>query len=337
MFKHPATIINAADITEIKARIAAKHPPTLKGVQKLEWETTRSYQPTPCACVRNLWKVDPNNPNTGLCLAEKDAPMAFRQALMYIVKNDEQYAKNAIDIIDRWISCCKDCIGDNKQLDASWSQTCFARAVELLKYTYPNFASTGLEQKYNNWYDAVMKNAVATPITWKFNNTDTATNWHASICECRMQIALLRNDRKAFDEMVAEWKRCVSIIIKKPWHLPNETLYRDCFHGSMSLGSLAQAAELAWLQGVDLYSYDNSIMRNAVEAQAAICLNRPPVNLPKPLVSPEWKPYGYTIAYNHYVNRKNMVMPNTKELLDKYPVDYSWLCWGATTVTHRRK
>lgn len=39
---------------------------------------------------------------------------------------------------------------------------------------------------------------------------------------------------------------------------------RDLFHSQFGLGGLIQLAEMAWQQGVDLYSYRNNILFTAM-------------------------------------------------------------------------
>ena len=329
---HPGTILSAKCIQELQARYKAKHPITLRAYAKLLQETPPDFTPTPCQKICVMWD---KSIDQGEHIAIKDAPMAYRLALQFLLTQDPSYAAKSIQIITAWMNACTTCTGDNQQLSASWSQTLFARTLELLRYTYKDFPTT-LIPRYMAWMNAVMLPAINKPITWTFQAgpiKDLYTNWHASILECKIQYAILINDTTAFKTCIGDFKKMVQVIIKLPYYLANETLYRDHMHGCMSLASLTHVAEIAYHQGVDLYS---DLLKNAIEASAKISLGEIPPSLPQPIQKASYWPYAWSIAYNHYVNRKNIPMPNTKRLLDQHPVDYSWLMSSSTALTHSR-
>jgi hypothetical protein len=327
VLKHPVTTVTSDTVKDIKYRISIKFPSTMKGLLKLAGETPRdnvTSTAVPKICI--MWvKVVPD---VGTQLALTDAPMAFRQALSYVLLGDEKYAKNAISIINNWVSVCTICTGDNKQLDASWSQIMFARAIELLKFYYPGFSATGLEKRYIEWVNRVMLPVIKTPVTW-------TNNWTSAQCEARMQIAIVKNDTVEFNAMVAEFKRIIRILIT-PNGLSNE-ITRDYIHSCMGIGALVQIAEMAWHQGVDLYSENNYMLRNCLEKMAGLIYGQIPPELKNiTIVQLRWIPYGWSIGYNHYCTRKGFAMPNVKKLIIYNPVEYSWLCWSSGTLTHRK-
>ena len=183
--------------------------------------------------------------------------------------------------------------------------------------------------------------AINKPITWKFqinkekNEYDTYTNWHCAILEARLQVALLKDDIKSVQACFDMYKRILPEIIEAPFKLCNETIYRDVMHGCMSLGSLVNIAEIAWHQGCDLYAFDNSLLRDAIEATAAVCTGEVPAGLPVPVLNKvQYWPYCWYIAYHHYVGRCKQGMPKTKVLIAKHPVDYSWLFSSSCALTH---
>ena len=340
VIKHPATIISLQTIESMKQRIKDKHPQTLKALAKLDGETPSTHTCKPVNKICVMWNGD----KQGEEIALNDGPMAYRYILKYILTGESQFAEKAIDIINKWIDVCTECTGDNAQLSSSWSQVNFARSLELLLFLNKSDKSDKsnklerMKERYIKWYDKVMLPAINKPITWKFQTKqgyDTYTNWHCAILEARLQVALLKDDVKGVNECFDLYKRILVEIIETPFNLCNETIYRDVMHGCMSLGSLVNIAEMAWHQGCDLYSYNNNLLKNAIEATAAICDGKIPAGLPvQSLNKVQYWPYAWYIAYNHYVNRCKQAMPNTSKLITKYPVDYSWLFSSSCALTH---
>jgi hypothetical protein len=306
----------------------------MKALAKLDGETPIVHTCKPVAKVCVMW----NGSKQGEEIALNDGPMAYRYVLKYILTGETHFADKALDIIDTWMNICTECTGDNAQLSASWSQVNFARSLELLSFLYKSERTKVVKAKYIKWYDKVMLPAINKPITWKFQTKqgyDTYTNWHCAILEARLQIALLKDDLKSCNECFAMYKDILTEIIEPPFNLCNETIYRDVMHGCMSLGSLVNVAELAWHQGCDLYSLNDNLLRKAVEATAAVCNGKIPEGLPVPSLNKvQYWPYAWYIAYNHYVNRCKQPMPNTKDLIEKHPVDYSWLFSSSCALTH---
>ncbi len=324
--KHPCTTLCATDISRLQDEY--KSGTYKRWFKKLFAETPVEHQPRPCKRVCVMWDKSCKD-GENICL--EDGPMAYRFALMYVITNDSKFAEKSLDIITAWVRTCKECTGDNQQLSASWSQTNFARAMELLM-TYPR--TGGVKIAYLEWYTRVMEKCVMKRIEWSFKNGDAFTNWHCAVLECRMQIAILRDAQSAFTECVELYKSILDVIIEKPWNLPNETVYRDFMHGCMSIGSMVNICETAYHQGVDLYKLRDNLLCKVVEASAAIVLGEVPRDLPQALQKVQYWPYGWYTARNHFVCRKNLVMKYTTMLIKKFPVDYSWLFHCCTALTH---
>ncbi|KAF6250483.1 hypothetical protein COO60DRAFT_1646874 [Scenedesmus sp. NREL 46B-D3] len=334
--KHVFVHAKRDDVASIKQRIAAKVPCTVRGRDKLGWDTKKGpYIPSPLAAVHCMWGQRPIG-HAELC--DKDAVQAHLQMLSYLVHGDEVYACNAIAIVRAWCSTCKAITGDNRILVAAWSSVCFARCMEMLKYTYrPGFAASGIEAMYNAWVDRVVMPALTAPITWTINGHETASNWHAARAEALMQLAVFRDDAELFDLQVAEFRRMLPIIIK-PSGLGNEVA-RDLMHAQFSLGSLAQICELAHKArpGLDLYKELDNRLAKGMEFVAALILEGAKVmagNVPLKLVA--WHPAGaWGLSVTAY-ERRGVPVPSSRKLLDANTAkEYPWLAWGSTNLTHR--
>jgi hypothetical protein len=327
--QHPGITLSSKIVDELLARRTQKNVSTDWWISKLLGETPTDYKSSPCQQICVNWD---NSIRRGEDIALVDGPMSYRLALLYAITGEENYKRRAIEIMGGWIKNCTECTGDNKQLTASWSQSNFARTMELLAYI--DSTIVGFKDEYLAWYDKVMKPAVEAPITWKFKNGDVYTNWHCAVLECRISIAVLRDDKSEFNACITKYKEILQVIIKLPWCLPNESLYRDFMHGCMSLGSLVHICETAYHEGVDLYGDTSSLLFKAIEASAKIVNGNLPDNLPQELQKLQYWPYCWYIAFGHYNGRRKYNMPNTFKVISTHPVDYSWLFSVATGLTH---
>jgi hypothetical protein len=91
--------------------------------------------------------------------------------------------------------------------------------------------------------------------------------------------------------------------------------FRDLGHCDLGFYELIQAAEIAWHQGIDLYSIHAKRITAFMELQSFLRIGDP---IPKAFyrVTPAGLCATYEIAYNHYHNRMGMDLPKTKLLLE---------------------
>lgn len=92
--------------------------------------------------------------------------------------------------------------------------------------------------------------------------------------------------------------------------------FRDLGHCEMGLGELINAAEIAWHQGIDLYSIHGKRITTCMELHTFLRIGDP---VPKVFygVQPSGMNPTFEIAYNHYHNRMGMDLPNTRRLIQQ--------------------
>ena len=84
---------------------------------------------------------------------------------------------------------------------------------------------------------------------------------------------------------------------------------RDLRHVQHGFGGLIQTAEIAWHQGVDLYSERGNRLLTGLEFYAKYVLGaQVPPNLCKGVLSSTDAMPSWEIAYNHYNHRMNLPM-----------------------------
>jgi hypothetical protein len=190
-------------------------------------------------------------------------------------------------------------------------------------------------------------------------------NWLMTFSEATIAIGVFTNDRAAFDAGINMWRSKAPTTIYHTndgplplspnpkldtadqinayWRYPNqyinglqgETL-RDLSHMTMGLGALANAAETAYIQGVDLYREQAPRIIAGYELQARYVndyldeeqrLGREPSSTWTP---PNWPgnagtftlagtayKSGWAIGHHHYTTRTGTPMPQTSRLIQR--------------------
>lgn len=95
-----------------------------------------------------------------------------------------------------------------------------------------------------------------------------------------------------------------------------------------------QTAEIAWHQGVDLYSFRGGALRRCLELHALITNGARPEACCYPLKGVGFLPCGWEVALNHYSGRRGLAMPETERMLEASRPEKHVFCWGLGTLTH---
>ena len=94
---------------------------------------------------------------------------------------------------------------------------------------------------------------------------------------------------------------------------------RDLGHTDMAIGAAINVAEMAWHQGIDIYSIFEERYTAFSELQAKLRLGYTlPNTLYGGVVSPTTMHATWEILYNHYHNRRGIELPFTKQLINPY-------------------
>ncbi|MDT8718687.1 hypothetical protein IAI10_18685 [Clostridium sp. 19966] len=112
--------------------------------------------------------------------------------------------------------------------------------------------------------------------------------------------------------------------IRRNWYNPKKYANgicgetgRDLTHSEMAFASAINTAEIAWHQGIDLYSLDTKRLTSFMETNSSLRLGN--TSTISALYSNGLTANGlvptYEIAYNHYHNIKKISLPNTNKLI----------------------
>jgi hypothetical protein len=206
-----------------------------------------------------------------------------------------------------------------------------------------------------------MMNTAYLPLIENYANYHTNGNWDDVMIEVMISIAVFDDNHPLFDEAVARYQKRLPAYIYDsadgPAPIPpdpsvtniasfwyNQMPYmdglcqetcRDLRHVQHGFGGLIQTAEIAWHQGVDLYSERGNRLLAGMEFHAQYVLGAPvPADLCKGVLNNTDAMPSWEIAYNHYNHRMNLRMPESAQVVMKNSPETAvqHMMWG--TLTH---
>ncbi len=322
-FVHPGMLHTNADLKMMKERILSGKEPWRTAWHQLKSSQLASldYHPHPYRVVSN---GPYNRPDIGGSDFVRDGSAAYTMALLWYVEQKREYAEKVIEIFDAWSITLDSIVNHNRQLKVGTAGIKYLNAAEILKYTYTEWPEEKLRNfenmVYNIWYPVIKD------WTPRYNG-----NWDAANAQTLMCIGIFLDRRDIFDNACRQIKDGPTNGSIKNYFDENgqcQESGRDQQHVQMGLCFLACAAEIAWNQGVDLYSTQNNRLYRGFEYTAKyMCGEVVPY---KQFVTWYGRPvFGDTIsskqrekifpawerAYHHYHERKKMEMPYTRKII----------------------
>jgi hypothetical protein len=237
-----------------------------------------------------------------------------------------RYVTKAIEILDAWSAVMKSHSLANAPLQSGWTGTVFARAAEIVRYTYDGWPAANVAR-----FATMLQTAY---VPYLINGTPGGNgNWELSQADALIQIAVFLDDHSLFDTAVALWKRRVPgyiylssdgpqpVDVGSTWNgatqyfdgLCQETC-RDLSHTQYGFAGMINAAETARIQGVDLYSLEAKRIVAGLELNAGYINSNASSSPACPLQSVSAGPM-WEIAFNEYANRLSMSLPNVQKLV----------------------
>jgi hypothetical protein len=302
-----------------------------------------------------------STPDRGCSDQWRDAIAAYGHALMWYLTGDRAHAAKSVEIIDSWSAVLRRHTNSNAPLQAGWSAATLVRAAELMRYTYDGWSADALARAETMFRDVFL------PLVGDGGAPTSGGNWDLIILDAAMGIAVFLDDRPLFDRVVQRWRiRLPAYVylsgdgpvpVAMPgsstspaaladfWYgqssymdgLTQETC-RDLGHTGWGLEAMAQIAETAWIQGVDLYAEAQQRLVTSLELHAGFSLGDDvPGSLCRGRLVSTFEPIP-EIAYNHYHNRLGIQLPRTQQLLESrrpQPARF-FFAWGTLTTVDVR-
>jgi len=313
---HPGTLDSRENLDFVKKQIAAKAEPWTGQLQSMISVEDLALPATPEDMI-DAHAGDNSRDN---------ARRAYGNALAWYLTGDEVYAKQAVAILNAWSSLQGiQSTDQQKLLQAGWIGALFAPAADIM---------LGYEQ----WSPAEIAKTRAMFRRVFYPLLNTASTWNGNVdltqIVALMSIAVFNEDGEKFSRGLDRLKARMPRYFYLPtdptpdstfWSNPTqwvagltqETCRDNNHHAQFALSAAIGAAEIAWHQGIDVYSTYQDRLIPTMELMAlqstsgnmqGICKN----NATSTDVYDTWE-----IAYNHYHNRKGIELPRTEEMIQQ--------------------
>jgi Alginate lyase len=320
-FIHPGLLHTREDLIRIKQHVAAGDEPWKTGFVRLEqhWQSQSDYTmfgPYP-RVVR-----DPDESLYNAAMVA-DGNAAYQNALMWCITGDEAHARKAVEILDRWSETLQEMSGRDVQLGAGLNGFKFVNAAELMRATYPRWSADKIAQ-----CQRMFKQAIYPPI--KDFATFANGNWDGACIKTIMAIGVFCDDREVFDRGVEYFQhgtgngRLTHYIINDSGQCQESG--RDQGHTQLGLGQLADACEIGWNQGIDLYGTAENRLLAGFEYTAKYLLGEDVPFVPFTDTTGKYSATSistrsrsrirpiYEMVWNHYECRRGIAAPYTRKL-----------------------
>ncbi|MBD3384635.1 DNRLRE domain-containing protein [candidate division KSB1 bacterium] len=300
-FNHPGILITQDQIDFVRAKIQFGKPPWKEAFQKAQQHEYAQgrYRPSPVDTLTRTGFYS-KSISRGYRELSADARAVFINAQLWALTDNLDYAQNAINIINAWSAGNKAITGGNDKLTGGTACIQFCNAAELLKHSDSGWSLKD-QQLFETWLRKIFW-----PLLRDFIPAYNG-NWDAVIGQGLVSMGIYLDDSFIFDHAVNYYLNGIgngkmSYYVRRD-STTQETL-RDQGHEQMGIGALAGIAEIAWNQGIDLYSTKNNRLLRGVEGTAKRVLETEHRRLPI------WES-----MYNHYHNREGYEMHYTEKIL----------------------
>ncbi len=322
-FVHPGALHTLADLQRIRQKVRMGEEPwasAWKAFQQCPL-IAPGYTPAPLA-ITGRDKVQ----NLGGSRLANDMTAAYYEAIAWVVTGDATHARRSAAIIDAWDSTCTQITGSDAILASGIYGYKVANAAEILRATYPAWPRENIA-RCQTWLKEV----------WYPVIKDLAdANWGTCCIPTILSIGVFCDDHEIFTAGINAYRYggqgknlCGVTQYISPTGQCGES-GRDQVHTQGGIGHLAEAAEIAWNQGIDLYSFADNRLLVGFEYTAKYNLgfdvpfdpafHRGTMG-PWAVISAggrgKFSPV-YEMVWNHYVNRRHLSAPFTQTIALRY-------------------
>jgi regulation of enolase protein 1 (concanavalin A-like superfamily) len=321
-FVHPGLLHTRADLDRMKAAVAAQ------GSALPGWDVFRTHNRSVSNYTVQGAFTEFGRPTPNIGAMDNDSNAAYQNALMWALTGDIAHANKAIEIVNRWSSTLTTISGADAMLAAGLNGFKLVNAAEILRYTDSGWKEEDI-LRCEQWFKAVWY-PVLEPFSLYANG-----NWDGAAVKAMIAIGVFCNDRAIFERGVRYYLdgagngRLTHLVINE--HGQGQESTRTQAYAQLGLALLAEAAEVGWNQGLDLYGAHSNRLYAGFEYTAKFNLFE--TVLYEHYLDRSGK-YGFggsvnhytqistdgrgglrpifEMAWNHFENRRGIQMPYTK-------------------------
>lgn len=324
-FAHPGLLHARADLDRMRQRIAAGDEPWKSGFEKLRADPQSSALWTLRGPCKTVTRSPLDASGNGQMVADGNA--AYQNALMWCLTGDGAHARKAIEILNAWSStlCAMD--GRDVQLGAGLNGFKFVNAAELMRHA----AQAGWPPAEVARFERLLREVIAPPLMNFAPHSNG--NWDAACLKTLMAVGVFCDDRALFDRAVDYYRNGSGNGSIRHYVIDGsgqcQESGRDQQHTQLGLGLLAEACEIAWHQGVDLYAEADNRLLKGFEYTARYNLGEevpfaPCVDTTGKYRHKQISAVGrgrlrpiYEMVWNHYQNRRGVSALDTRRAAER--------------------
>lgn len=343
-FQHPALVNTRADLDFIKQKVEAKEQPWYGAWQNMcnEWKANSSYT-TGGSTNGDIGGSDGNRQR-----ASRDAQAAYYNILRWYVTGDEAHAKCAVNILNKWTETVTEVASEQLYQLPIISMVEAAELVSLYDGWVQEDREAFKTMCLEKWYPG-LKNFLAHCGSWP--------GWDGPANLGCMVVGVFCDRQDIFDEAVRYYKegaegtgygggRLTNMIFNNKGQ--SIEMGRDMPHAEIGLDAAAELCEVAWNNGIDLWSLEDNLLLKGFEylyrynlehlcdwTSYNDCADRYfySVSLNSPYRITGFP--GSEATFNHYVLRKGMDAPYiTNAIRLRGLQNYSWDACNYTMLTY---
>ncbi len=334
-FNHPGISNTQSELDRIKVLAnASVDSPVKEGyLQMLKANHAKlSYSASP---HKNVMVV-----GSGTCPDEEDlnndASAAYALALRWVVTGEQKYADKSIEILNAWSAVLEDIYEEDNnpqvqdELEAAWYGPVWFSAAEIIRH-YNNGASGWSASDIKQFDDFV---AVFKTKATSWDGSGSCPNQGISVSLHRMALGVYTDNETLYnsglnhflDDILKTTVASRKTILEsgEVWEI-NRGTGGDCAHANFNIEGIFDIAEMAWIQGDDIYSLKIDgetkprILKGVEYMSKSIIAGPVQTTEEGPISCSNLNPLSYEIAYNHYIFRDNngYELPYTKKLLEE--------------------
>lgn len=307
-FIHPGIDQTSSDLDYMKKKVLDGEQPLKDAFERMKAASDLGYEVKPFAhVIRGPY----GKPNIGGTDLSKSSDLAYNCALLWYVTGEKKYAEKAIEVLNKWAPVLWDFDYNDAKLLAGWTGYKLCNAAEILRYT-----PSGWQQKDIDRFTEMLM-TVYYPLM-RFYYPQANGNWDGAIIHSILAIAIFTDNREMFDNAIDHFLHAPVNGSLLKYIYPSgqcQESMRDQAHVQLGLGEFAGAAQVAWTQGVDLFSAANNRLALGYEYTAQFLLGKTPHCYGK--ISERAKDLrdDYEYVYRHYLSQ-GIELPYTKMAAD---------------------
>src|SRR5450759_1284785 len=321
-FVHPGLLHSREDLARMKNAVATKSEPTFSGYEvfRANAQSQLNYK------MRGPLAMVGRNPTVGQGDYDSDANAAYQCAIMWCITGDIAYANKSKEIINSWSARLKSITGRDAVLMAGLGPFKMVNAAEILRHTDAGWSPAEIQQTEMHFREVIY------PVIKDFAPFANG-NWDTAATKTMMAIGVFCNDRAMFERALNYYVngagdgRLAHYIINETGQCQESG--RDQQHTQLGLAHLGDCCEIAWHQGLDLYSYDDNRLLKGFEYTAKYNLGE---DVPFTETLDRTGKYHHSIIstngrgrfravfeeiYNHYANRMGVPAPYTQRAAER--------------------